>query len=186
MILPPVFPDGIWDGLSENIDHKTRLNDHGPDHRDWDRIVAEVISMQEHALTSRIVLSNLTSETDSFAPISDLTFNLGVGKYLFDANLFISTDEVTDSAKFDLAGGTVVDITTNGSGYFVGGTAIKIEALNTEVFSVDFGNYATVKMTGYINVDVAGTLIPRLAQNVHSTGTLLLYEGSNMVVRRVK
>lgn len=42
----PKFPTTTWDGLSENPYRHSRLDDAGPDFRDWDQLVAEMISTQ--------------------------------------------------------------------------------------------------------------------------------------------
>jgi len=40
------YPGDIWDGLSENVWRRTRLDDLGPDPHDWNQIVAEMLSTQ--------------------------------------------------------------------------------------------------------------------------------------------
>lgn len=41
-----VTPTGAWDGLSANPYRTSRADDIPPDYRDWDRIVAELLSVQ--------------------------------------------------------------------------------------------------------------------------------------------
>lgn len=46
-VLGPEFPEKLWDGLSDNPDRVDRTVDKWCNHQDWNRIVAEVISMQQ-------------------------------------------------------------------------------------------------------------------------------------------
>lgn len=43
-----VFPSEVWDGSSDN--RTDRVKDQGPDYRDWDAIVAEVLAVQDFLL----------------------------------------------------------------------------------------------------------------------------------------
>lgn len=43
----PDFPNSIWDGLSLNTFRPTRQVNLPPSHHDWDRIVAEMIAVQQ-------------------------------------------------------------------------------------------------------------------------------------------
>jgi hypothetical protein len=42
------FPDDVWDGSSDN--RTDRIKDQGPDYRDWDAIVAELLAVQDFLL----------------------------------------------------------------------------------------------------------------------------------------
>lgn len=47
-IVDPKFPSMIWDGLSANPDRYERAVVADPDARDWDRITAELIAVQNY------------------------------------------------------------------------------------------------------------------------------------------
>jgi len=66
----PNFPENTWDGLSNNIDRVDVHANVNPNSQDWERIAAELISVQENsnALTSQAVTEDITllaSDTSS-------------------------------------------------------------------------------------------------------------------------
>ena len=44
----PIFPNGVWDGLTNNPDRLSLNTNHNPNSDDWERIAAEVMSIQKH------------------------------------------------------------------------------------------------------------------------------------------
>lgn len=44
----PEYPKTIWDGLSDNPSRNSREDDINPDFEDYDRLVAEIIKMQQN------------------------------------------------------------------------------------------------------------------------------------------
>jgi len=57
---PPFFPSSIWNGLTNNPDRYSVNNNINPDAEDWERIAAEVISMQTN--NSAVLLPPITSD----------------------------------------------------------------------------------------------------------------------------
>lgn len=45
-LVPASFPGELWDGLSDNPFRTSRTDNLDPDPRDWDRVAAEVIAVQ--------------------------------------------------------------------------------------------------------------------------------------------
>lgn len=46
----PHFPNSVWDGLSQNPNRTTIMDDQWPNHQDWDQIVQEVIEVEQYLL----------------------------------------------------------------------------------------------------------------------------------------
>jgi len=51
----PDYPEKIWDGLSQNEQRESRLDDIEPNPEDWAKMVSELIAIQEHVGTGPIV-----------------------------------------------------------------------------------------------------------------------------------
>ena len=91
MELSPRFPEEVWDGLSVNNERPNRTVDQSPDGEDWDRITAEVIALQEHALGQNalgVAETNITAtENQAGAPVHQTTLTLsGVSMQMTDAD----------------------------------------------------------------------------------------------------
>lgn len=88
----PVFPNQIWDGLTRNVD---RIDDQAfvnPDAWDYERLAAEIISMQEFALNGGTV-NSVTGDTD-------LSSVSGSATYLTDTSSANVTFTLPDPADF--------------------------------------------------------------------------------------
>lgn len=70
--LVPLFPLEVWDGLSENTLRVSLQDNINPNSQDWDRIVTEVVSMQETVATQEDLdaFNDVTLEnSDAMDPI---------------------------------------------------------------------------------------------------------------------
>jgi hypothetical protein len=65
------FPEGIWDGDTDNIDRVGRSNEPMPDSRDWDRVVSEVIATQTVAASHTATVAAAQAAADAAQALVD-------------------------------------------------------------------------------------------------------------------
>jgi hypothetical protein len=136
------------------------------------------------------VTADVTNATTTFSNITDLSVTLIAGRK-YSGRLVIKCSDSTaaDGIKFDFGGGSATmtsfaaGITANIQGATLGvtdssalATAFTATAMNGT------GNHWIVIEFALV-CNAAGTLIPRFAQNSHSTGTATLSANSKMIVK---
>jgi hypothetical protein len=132
-----------------------------------------------------------TNATTTFANVNNCTINVVSGqKYSFKAILFMADSTAADGAKLDFNGGaaTVTNFRVhcqlvNDTG---GATALAAAASTTlagvlNATAMSTTNQHEFRCDGTFEPSSTNTFIPRMAQNAHSTGTLTLQRGSNIV-----
>ena len=111
----PDFPDKIWDGLSSNTSRESRQDNIDPNQHDWDKIVAEMLAVQNVVSTlgnptGNPNVWNITASED--ITISDLVFIQIDGTLkVADATLY---PLVTGIALSSRSTGQLTDILTHG------------------------------------------------------------------------
>jgi hypothetical protein len=134
------------------------------------------------------VNADVTNASTTFAAITGLTGNLNAGrKYIGKVILKCNDSTAADGIKLDFNGGTATMTSFwAAASEPVGGTTVLGTAISTSLAGVI--NWTTITGETVIEVNfslvcnAAGTLIPRQAQNSHSTGTLTVELGSLMEV----
>lgn len=195
MIVKPDYPDSVWNGLSANENRLSREENHAPEHEDWDQIVAEVISMQE-ALAAGVsgydlktVIGNENVYNTTMTNIDDLLFDLEVGSYVFELNLFTYSTNNSEGLKFDFDGGTCTITAFRAHAIFHDSTALiqskQVSARGTDISYGSPSADCLLKVYGYLTTSVAGTFGPRMAKVTHVSGTAVAYTGSHMTVRKL-
>jgi hypothetical protein len=130
--------------------------------------------------------ADLVNSTTAFANITDLSAPVLAGrKYSFRATLFIN-DSNAEGVKFDLNGGTATS--TNLRATYLGwDTALSLIMNVTTlaaVASVDsFSGVGKIEIEGTFEPATDGTFVPRMAQLVHTSGSLTVLRGSSLVVQ---
>ncbi len=144
-------------------------------------------SIQDSPNTS--VASDLTNATTTFSNITGLSANIQNGsKYTFKMILYVSDSLAADGAKFDFDGGTATF--SNVRIHCTGFDTALVLSTQTSAIATDFTiatltGDAMFECYGTLEASGSGTLIPRFAQNSHTTGTLTLYKGSHLLVTPV-
>lgn len=80
-LVKPEYPNAIWDGLSDNIDRKDRLSNVDPNSQDYDRIAAEIISLETE-------LDRVQSVTEGTSQTVTANTTLGVGTEFVTVNTY--------------------------------------------------------------------------------------------------
>lgn len=136
-------------------------------------------------LSADVVRSNTT-----MTALDDLKATLeSGGKYSFSMLLRVD-DSAGEGMQLDLHGGTVTVSELWAIAEFfdlgLGHVVPDIDAL-TDLASIDSfaGGKGFVRITGFLVVNAAGTLIPRVAQASHSSGSLTVKAGSPRTLQEV-
>lgn len=56
-IVPAIYPNNIWNGLSSNPYRPNRESNVCPDYRDWDQVVAEIVAIQNNMSSESVQLT---------------------------------------------------------------------------------------------------------------------------------
>jgi hypothetical protein len=121
MKLVPNYPDTLWDGTSAS--RGSVFDDKAPDFQDWDRIVAEVMSMQR----------NIAGGADKTIVVK--TFLLGVGTPITTGNNKLN--------KFTVPGGTtatLVRLRMNTENTISGTLSIRINIAGSSIGTFTISN----------------------------------------------
>jgi hypothetical protein len=128
--------------------------------------------------------ADVTNATATLANLTDLTVTLKAGrKYTGRLVLVLNESTAADGAKVDLNGGTatMTSVEFGVAAALAATVGVRTStALATAVTLTALGdtNDVIVEIPITLVCNVAGTLIPRQAQNAHSTGTLTTRAGS--------
>lgn len=152
-------------------------------------------------VTGALVQSNMTSFVNADQNNATITFaNLTVNnpailiankKYRFTLVLLCADSTAADGAKVDFNGGTATATNFRVHGQMTSdtGTIVTLAAAASTTLAgvINAAATATVNQHEFIfqgsfEPSGAGTFIPRIAQNAHSTGTLTVFRGSNLIV----
>jgi hypothetical protein len=133
--------------------------------------------------------ADATNATTTFSSLTDLTVTLAAGrKYTGRLVLRCSDSTAADGIKFDLGGGTATmtnfnaAVVSNIQGATTGVTvsAALATALTLTAMNGTTDHWLMISFSAVVNA--GGTLIPRFAQNAHSTGTATVGLGSYLWV----
>lgn len=136
--------------------------------------------------------SDITNSATSFSNIADCTITLGAGKkYSGKMSIKCSNSVPAEGIKFDFNGGTatMTDFWAGLGNLANGGSAIASTGVSASLSGAM--NYATI--TGEcvfviefsIICNAGGTLIPRYAEDSHSTGTVTIRKGTMISIQEM-
>jgi len=138
--------------------------------------------------TSRVA-ADLTNATATMAAITGLSATLQAGRfYLVRMVVKAVNSQATEGVQFDFNGGTATATAFwMGAGIFAsGGTDVIGTNIATSLASAitftTFTGESVIVFEGYIQVNAAGTLIPRFAENTSAAGTATVRKGAFMVL----
>jgi hypothetical protein len=146
---------------------------------------ADVSGFYQYGGQSR-VSSNVTNATTTPAAITGLSATLVASRFYNGRLVLYAADSLAaDGFLMDFDGGTAT-MTAFRSHCTLYDTALLLSTQTTAIAT----DYSVATMTGdamiecyfSLTVNAAGTFIPRLAQNAHTTGTATVYAGSHMVL----
>jgi hypothetical protein len=103
------FPEGIWDGDTDNIDRVGRSNEPMPDSRDWDRVVSEVIATQTVAASHTATVAAAQAAADAAQALVDTHNTLFRMPYLS----ILTWEKNQKQASNSLGGGLTALATAN-------------------------------------------------------------------------
>jgi hypothetical protein len=182
------YPDESWDGLSLNTDRLSLFSNHSPNYQDWDQIVAEMMAVEEG---NQVKYMGGDSTIASATPgaLSDLLFDVDAGsKYVFDGTLFLANSVAGEGADINFNGGDCT-ITAMRAHAVMSDAALKkslqVTALGTAIGSATVTGDSIVEFSGYVDISAAGTFGPAAGEHSHSSGTLTVYKGSHMSLRKI-
>lgn len=143
--------------------------------------------------TSNIPLSSsLTSDgTTTSATLATTNISVTVvngSTYEFTCILFLSDSLAADGAKIDFNGGSATasnfraHVTSFDSALNL---STQVTALSTAITMSTLTGASMIEIHGTFTASGNGTVIPRYAQNAHTTGTLTIAKGSNLILRKV-
>ncbi len=130
------------------------------------------------------VATDQTNATTTMASTTCTISGLAAStKYRLICTLFLDESAAADGYKIDFAGGSATETNFRSVGQEVDNAGSFNSQINddlTDVFSVAVtAGGDTLIVNGAFEPSGAGTLIPRFAQNAHTTGTVTLLRGSN-------
>ena len=118
----PFFPTSIWDGLTANVDRVTVHSNVNPNAEDWERVAAEVISLEEQvsggatAVPPTTITTSVTLDVDSGsvqladATLGNIVVTLGSAADLEGKQFTIKkTDSSGSSITIDPSGSETID-----------------------------------------------------------------------------
>lgn len=135
---------------------------------------------------SAFLTADATNATTTMANVSDLTITVTSGrKYAGKAILYFSDSVAADGAKMDFDGGTAT--MTNFRAHATAfdsalNLSTQTTAIATDVAAATFTGAGIFEIHFTLEPSASGTLIPRFAQNAHTTGTLTLARGSFLMI----
>lgn len=142
------------------------------------------------AITSSQTSFLNTDQTTISTTFANLTMNnsttVFIGKkYRFQLELFMSDSTSADGAKIDFNGGTAT-ATNFRMQTTAFDTALNVSSQQTTLSGVatatTFTGSGAFECHGTFEPATSGTFIPRVAQNAHTTGTLTVFRGSNLIL----
>lgn len=134
--------------------------------------------------------SDVTNNSATMANVTGMSATVAAGrKYSGELALWVSNDQSSEGAKFDFDGGTATwtsfraAVVGNVSGASLPTSAVSGIAsdLVISTFLDTAIQCVLIRFQGVCNA--AGTLIPRAAENSHTSGTLTVYLNSSMEVK---
>lgn len=136
--------------------------------------------------------SNVTNNTTTPAAITGLSSTVAAGrKYKGELTLFLSTDQAAEGMLIDFDGGTATMtsfsafISSNVQGATLGTTVSSAIATDLNATALNGTGINGIVIQFTFVVSVAGTFIPRIAQNTHASGTITCILGSTMTIKDV-
>jgi len=109
-------------------------------------------------------------------------------RYEFTLTLFVSESVAADGVAIDFDGGsvTMTDFRAHATVY---DTALvlsqQVSGIDTDIAAATITGDTLIVVRGYCLVNTGGTFIPRFSQASHSSGTLTLRKGSNLVTHNL-
>jgi hypothetical protein len=145
-------------------------------------------------VTVKLAASTAADQTTTSASLANIpgmtvTNVVAAGKYKFDAYFYLSDSVSADGAVIDFGGGTATatdfraHVTTFDSALNL---SSQLTSLTGTAASATLTGSSMCEVHGHIVVNAAGTIIPRFAQNAHTTGTLTLFRGSNIQLTEIR
>lgn len=140
-----------------------------------------------------MLASDVTNSTATFANLDDLSVAVDAGlKYRGRIDIWCENSVAAEGIKFDFNGGdaTMTDF-RSAAGIFATGSASYTQGTSLGAALSDVVNWTL--LTGAVNIiltfemtcNAAGTLIPRVAENSHSSGTVTVRKGSNLEITKI-
>lgn len=135
------------------------------------------------------VAADLTNATATLTNITGLSAPLIAGRFYFVRMVVKCVNSVAaEGMQFDFGGGTATaTLFWVGAGIFAsGGTDVIGSNISTSLTgAITFSTFtgeSVILFEGYIQCNAAGTLIPRFAENSHTTGTATVRAGTCMTL----
>lgn len=136
---------------------------------------------------SPIIAYQSSDYTNSTTTFSNTSLNVSISngqKYSFILQVFASDSQAADGFKLDFNGGSATAIN------FIAGSNTSIVTGVTTTLAGTFNNGTLtgtnlITISGSLEASTSGTFIVRAAQNAHTTGTLTVLRGSNLILIKV-
>ena len=156
--------------------------------KDTANVMLDVVGWVNYSGQKR-VNANVTNATVTMANITGLSATLVAGrKYTGRIVLFAGDSVAADGIKVDFDGGTAT-MTSFSAQTKIYDTALltssNTTAIATDIMAATMTGVGAVEVVFAFVANVAGTFIPRFAQNTHTTGTATVYLNSYMILEDV-
>lgn len=133
--------------------------------------------------------ADVTEAAAAMTNLTGLSVTLAAGRtYSFKLILFVSDSVAADGIKCDFDGGTLTATDFRAHGTLFDTSLLlstQTTALATDFSQATITGSGMFEIHGTVTVNAGGTFIPRCAQNAHTTGTLTVFRGSNIVIEDI-
>lgn len=150
--------------------------------------VDSTVSTSTNTPLSSSLATNGTNATTTFATTGLSVSVVNGSIYEFTMILFVSDSVAAEGVKVDFNGGSAT--ASNFRAHITSfDTALnlssQVTSLSTSTSMGTFTGAGMIEVHGTITASADGTFIPRYAQASHAVGTLTIFAGSNLILRKV-
>lgn len=134
-------------------------------------------------------LANNTTNASTTLTSTDLVVTVTSGvTYEFTLTLFLSNSTPSDGAKIDFNGGSATVSNFRAHATIFDSALLlstQVTALNTAITVATITGASMIEVHGTLTASSTATFVPLFAKASHTGGTLTLFKGSNLILRRM-